>query len=281
MSFDDSMETHVRVAMLAIIEWGLVGTWFINPGTMRYQTHRQVWEIDGPKSDQEYANHTWEHKGARNYQEADFQIGECAHYIWKLRGVGASKILAFSRGGGTTWSISNSQIEELMEQYHCIRRSSDMSARTDLSVDGDKLVSKARETINERSWIAVHFHGIGDEWLSIDTQSFIELLDYLADNRDKVWNVGWSAAYQYFKERDNAVVDVLERTKTQIRIRLTTGLDTELYVEPLTLITEVSNGWSTVTVAQNGKSRKYSADNGKLQYEAIPDTGEIILQPEG
>ena len=33
MSFDDSMETQANTAMPAIIERGLVGTWFINPGT--------------------------------------------------------------------------------------------------------------------------------------------------------------------------------------------------------------------------------------------------------
>lgn len=137
MSFDDSMETHARIAMPSINARGLVGTWFINPGTRRYQNQRQVWEIDGPKSGQEYANHTWDHEGARNDQEADFQIGESARYIWKLRGDGASKLLAFSRGGGTTWNISKSQMEKLLEKYHCIRRSSDLSARTDLGVDAD------------------------------------------------------------------------------------------------------------------------------------------------
>jgi hypothetical protein len=240
-----------------------------------------VWEIEGPKSGQEYANHTWDHEGARNYQEADFQIGESARYIWKLRGAGASKLLAFSRGGGTTWNISDSQMEELLKKYHCLRRTSDLSARTDYGVDADKLVSKAQEAISERSWISVHFHGIGSEWLSIDTQSFFHLLDYISDNKDNLWNAGWSAAFQYVKERDNAVIDVLEQTETQIRIRLTTGLNTELFVEPLTLITDIPDSWSTVVVAQDNLINKYSAENGKLQYEAIPDSGEIILQPEG
>ena len=86
-----------------------------------------------------------------------------------------------------------------MQKYHCIRRSSDMSARTDLGVDVDKLIGKAREAVHERSWIAVHFHGIGGEWLSIDTESFIRLLDFLTGNKDKLWSAGWSAALSVYQ----------------------------------------------------------------------------------
>ena len=281
ISFDDSMETHARTAMPAIIERGLVGTWFINPGTSRHRNYLQVWEADGPKGGQEYADHTWQHIGARTYQEADYQIGECARYIWRLRRTGTSKLLAFSRGGGTTWNISNSQMEGLMQKYHCIERSSDMSARTDQGVNGDKLIGKAREAINEKKWIAIHFHGIGGEWLSIDTSSFVRLLDYLAGNKDKLWNAGWSAAFQYDKERENANVEVLERSGSRIRIRLTTGLDRELYAEPLTLITEVPGSWSKITVIQDGRSQIGHARSGKFQYEAVPDRGEIVLRSDG
>lgn len=42
MSFDDSMETHASIAMPAVIERGLVGTWFINPGTSRHEKNRRV-----------------------------------------------------------------------------------------------------------------------------------------------------------------------------------------------------------------------------------------------
>jgi hypothetical protein len=278
MSFDDSLQTHASIAMPAIIERGLVGTWFINPGKSRHRKNRKVWEIDGPKSGQEYANHTWVHRGAGNYREADFQIGETARYIWGLRAPGASKLQAFSRGGATTWNITEKQLKELMEKYHCMTRSSELSARTDMGVDGDRLVAKAREAITEGRWVAIHFHGIGAEWLSIDTASFFQLVDYLADNKDELWSAGWSAAHQYLSERDHAQINVLERSEARIRIRVTTGLNPERYAEPLTLVTRVPAGWSSVTVTQDGRSRTYQAAKGQLQYEAIPDRGEIVLQ---
>lgn len=280
MSFDDSMETHVSVAMPAIIQRGLVGTWFINPGLARHRKHSKVWGIDGPKNGQEYANHTWEHKGAKDYQEADYQIGASARYIWALRGPDASKLLAFASGGGTTWTISDLEREEIKSRYHSITRSSELSARTDLGIDGDKLIAKARESIDEGRWVAIHFHGIGGEWLSIDSEGFIRLLDYLRDNKDKIWSAGWSAAHQYAKERDHARIDLLERSDARIRIRLTTGLSPELYAEPLTLITQVPAGWSVVAVKQNGQSKPFHAGNGALQYEVVPDRGEIELQPD-
>jgi hypothetical protein len=280
MSFDDSMETHVRVAMPAIVQRGLVGTWFINPGLPRHQKHSKVWEIDGPRNRQEYANHTWEHKGAKDYREADYQIGAAARYIWTLRGPDASKLLAFASGGGTTWSISDLEKEEIKSRYHSITRSSELSARTDLGVDGEQLIAKARESIDEGRWVAIHFHGIGGEWLPIDTEGFIRLLDFLRDHRDKIWSAGWSAAYQYAQERDHARIDLLETSDARIRIRLTTGLNPELFAEPLTLITRVPAGWSAVAVEQNGRSKPFHARNGMLQYEVVPDRGEIELQPD-
>lgn len=278
MSFDDSMETHAKLAMPAIIERGLVGTWFINPGQSRHKKNHKTWQLDAPKSGQELANHTWEHIGAKDLREADFQIGECARYIWALRGHEASKLLAFASGGGTTWNISISEMEKLKEKYHCVNRTSELSARTDLGVDGDRLIGKSREAVNEGRWVAIHFHGIGGEWLSIDTKSFIHLLDHLERNKDKIWSAGWSAAYQYLKERKHAQIDMLEKSDIHMRLRLTTGLSMELYMESLTLITEVPHNWSIVKVIQNGQSKTYKARNGKLQYEAIPHKGEIILQ---
>ncbi len=280
MSFDDSMETHARLAMPAIIQRGLVGTWFINPGLARHRKHSKAWEIDGPKNGQEYANHTWDHKGAKDYREADYQIGASARYIWALRGPGASRLLAFASGGGTTWNISDLEKEEIKSRYHSITRSSELSARTDLGVDGDKLIAKARESIDEGRWVAIHFHGIGGEWLPIDAEGFIRLLDYLRDHKDKIWSAGWSAAYQYAKARDHARIDLLETSDARIRIHLTTGLSPELYAEPLTLITQVPPGWSVVAVKQNGRSKPFHARNGTLQYEVVPDRGEIELQPD-
>jgi hypothetical protein len=279
MSFDDSMQTHAKLAMPAIIERGLVGTWFITPGQPNHVDNKSVWEVDGPINGQEYANHTWEHIGAKNYREAEIQIGECARYIWTLRGPGASKLLAFNEGGGTTWNITDSEMEEIKKKYNCISRTSEMSVRADLGVNSEMIINKARESISEGRWVSIHFHGIGDEWLSIDSDAFFRLINYLSNNKDNIWSAGWSAAYQYIKERDHAHIDLLEKSTNRIRINLKTGLDTELYAEPLTLITQVPDSWAAVKVTQNGKSKVYHPKNGILQYEVIPDKGEIELQP--
>ena len=147
-----------------------------------------------------------------------------------------------------------------------------------MGVDGNMLAGKAREAITEGRWVAIHFHGIDGEWLSIDTGSFFQLLDYLGASKDKLWSAGWSAAYQYIKERDHAHIRIVERSNTRVRIRLTTGLNKELYAEPLTLITQIPASWLTVTVTQDRQSKTYQASRGQVMYEAIPDRGDIMLQ---
>ena len=277
MSFDDSLETHVKVAMPALVVRGLVGTWFINPGLARYKQNRSIWESNGTRNGQELANHTWDNKGAATYKEADFQIGKCARYIWSLRGPGASKLLAFAEGGGSTWKISEYEQEKLRQKYHCILRSSELSARTDQGVTSEMLIAKAQESISDRRWVAIQFHGTGGDWLSIDKTAFFRFLDHLSDHKDEIWSAGWIEAYQYIQEREHARIGLLEASEHRIRIDVKTGLDRELYVEPLTLITRVPDSWTAVKVGQMGKSKVYQARDGILHYEAVPDRGTIEL----
>ena len=104
-------------------------------------------------------------------------------------------------------------------------------------------------------------------------------MDYLHDNKSRIWSAGWSAAYQYAQERDRARVGLLEMSGARMRLHLTSGLNPELFAEPLTLTTQVPPEWSEVVVTQNGKSKTFQAKNGMLQYEAVPDRGEIELKP--
>lgn len=116
MQFDDSMETHAKFVIPELNKRGLVGTFFVNPGLERHQKHKDVWEQICPKFGHELANHTMHHRGAKDYEEADYEIGECSRYIWKLY-PNKSKLLPWLGGGNTTWNITIGQVLELMDKY--------------------------------------------------------------------------------------------------------------------------------------------------------------------
>ena len=278
MNFDDSMVSHADVAVPAFVERGLVGTWYINPGTSRYKSRREVWERTCPQTGQDLAVHSMTHGGASSYEQADWELGENARIIWSLRPADTSKLLTFSWPGATHWKISDQQKKELMTKYHLIHRHSQISARTDLGVDGDVMIKSAKEAISQRTWISIHFHGIGDEYLSVEKDDFIQLLDYLVTVKDKLWVAGFINVHKYIEERDTAEVTVLEANGDQIRLALKSDKNPDLYDEPLTLTTTVPSHWENCLVSQNGKSEVFLVSNGRVLYNAIPGKGEIVLR---
>jgi len=278
MSFDDSMETHATIGVPELVKRGLVGTWFVNPALPRYLENRTVWEEFAPDNNQELADHTMNHEGAASLEEADYEIGECARTIWKLRDPADSKLLAFARGGMTEWKVSKEQIQSIKDKYHCINRTSELSCKTSDGVRAPEMIAKVDQAVAEKRWVTVHFHGIGSQWLPIDKDEFIKFLDYLAAN-NKIWSAGWVEAYQYKAERDNAQVEVLESSSNVIRLNLETGLDTNLYAEELTLMTRVPDDWAEVVVIQGKQSSVIQVSDGIAQFDALPDRDEIVIRP--
>jgi hypothetical protein len=274
LSFDDSMVSQADVAVPAMVERGLVGTWFINPGKEHYQQRQQVWEQILPAAGHELANHTMHHEGAKNLDEAEFEIGETARIIWSLRPDGASQLLSFQRGGATDWNLTEEEWNFLDQKYHLVHRT-DSRSMTD--ANATEMIRHAQEALEQGTWVRVHFHGMGGEWLLVEPQDFLQLLDYLVSVREDLWIGTYGSVYKYIQERDTALVSVMEASNQLIRIDLNTDVPPELFDEPLTLITEVPPYWTSCTVTQAGYADVYEVKDGFVQYEAVPGLGEITL----
>jgi hypothetical protein len=274
LSFDDSMVTQADVAVPAMLERGLVGTWFINPGKEHYQQRQHVWEQILPAASHELANHTMHHEGAKDLDEAEFEIGETARIIWSLRPTGASKLLSFQRGGATDWNLTEEEWYLLDQKYHLVHRT-DSRSMTD--ANASEMIRHAQEALEQRTWVRVHFHGIGGEWLPVEPQDFFQLLDYLVSMKEDLWIGTYGSVYKYIQERDTAQASVLEATNQLIRLNLNADVALELFDEPLTLITEIPTHWTSCKVNQAGQTNVYEVEDGFVQYEAVPGKGEITL----
>jgi hypothetical protein len=289
MQFDDSMMSQANVAIPHLNWRGLVGTFFVNPGRSRYQEAKYTWEVICPRFGHELANHTISHRGAKDYEEADHEIGECSRHIWRLYS-DKSKLLPFARGGGTTWDVTREQVEELMTKYFLYRRPSSGSMRDDIGT-GSRMTSYPQRAIDEGVWVPVHFHGIAPEYLSVSEEAFVELLDYLVANRGKLW-IGTAGSVYKYQQEYNALSDVsitdagkdsfrvvLECDESKVNTYSSTFV--ELYDEPLTVRNEVPKGWSDFFVRQGREVKSYSVTNADgrsyAQYDVRPDAGEAIV----
>jgi hypothetical protein len=280
--FDDSYTNHATIAIPALGERGLVGSFFINPGNYSYKACLRVWEQVGPAYGHEYDNHTMHHAGATDSAMADYEIGECARTIWALRPPGATKMQAFASGGGTTWNVSPAPF---LVRYYCFNRFSSATIRTAAGDNAVTMTSYMHTAINTSGWQQLAFHsidqgGLGSDY-SIDSTQFITFIDSLYMFRSQLWVGGFVSVYQYQNERNSAQVSVLEATNSLVRLNLTSSQDSALYKEPLTLISEVPTAWDLCLVTQAGASRVYQADTAhKVMFTAIPKYGEIRLVGE-
>jgi len=304
LNFDDSMPSHVDNAIPALKARGLTGTFFVNPEKSHFQDNEQFWQ-NLLNEGQEMAPHTMNHNGASSYDEAVYEIGESAKYVWDVYGVSHyTELHAYASGGGVTWTgltreqrleIDNSFL--MINRYHYdISEFHWHSDRLPRSKGGNTLASSLisffDDAVSEGKWEAILFHGVGGGWISIDLDEFITLVDYLETKKNTVWIGPWINVYKYDMERFSAEVQVLQSTNDIIKLRLSSDIsasglithDVNLYNEPLTLVTQVP--WSSVTVTQGNSSKTYTVSNGEVMYEALPnvgttDRGDIILQQSG
>jgi hypothetical protein len=289
MQFDDSRPSQANI-MIPHLNWReLVATFFVNPGNKNYENTAYTWEIICPKFGHELANHTMHHKGARDYEEAEYEIGECSRHIWSIQRH-KSKLLPFQRGGGTTWEITEEEIEEIMSRYLLYERPSMGSMRDDIGT-GFRMLSYPQRALDEKTAIFVHFHGIGDGNLSVTEERFVELLDYLVANRDKLWVGTAGEVYKYQREYEAlSSISITDAQKDSFRVVVDCDeakLDlfdssfVELYDEPLTVRNEVPKSWSAFFIRQGKKIESHSTikldERIYVQYNVKPNFGEAVI----
>ena len=289
MQFDDSRPSQANI-MIPHLNWrGLVATFFVNPGNKNYENTAYTWEIICTKFGHELANHTMHHKGAKDYEEAEYEIGECSRHIWNIQ-QHRSKLLLFQRGGGTTWGITEEEMEEIMSKYLLFERPSMGSMRDDIGT-GFKMLSYPQRAIDEKAAIFVHFHGIRDGNLTVTEERFVELLDYLVTNRDKLWIGTAGEVYKYQREYEAlSNVSITDAQKGSFRVvvecddrkvELFNSSFVELYDASLTVRSEVPKEWSSFFVRQGKKVKSHSTIklDGKIyaQYDVRPNVGEAVI----
>jgi hypothetical protein len=295
------MPSHVDNAIPALNARGLTGTFFVNPGKSHHQANEEFWQ-NLINEGQEMAPHTMNHNGASSFEEAVYEIGQSAIYVWDVYGVPHyTELHAYASGGGVTWTgftreqrleIDNSFL--MINRYHYDTSTPHWhSDRLPRSKGGNTsasaLISFFDDAVSQGKWEAILFHGVGGGWISIDLDEFITLVDYLETKKNTVWIGPWINVYKYDMERFSAEVQVLQSTNDIIKLRLSSDIaasgfithDVNLYNEPLTLITQVP--WSNVTVTQGSLSKTYTSNNGEVMYEALPNVGttnrgDIILK---
>lgn len=285
LRFDDSHPTHVEVAVPLLKEYGLIGTFLINPGEAEFGEERAAWESPAVLQAHELGNHTMNHQGARTDKEAEAEIGECADRIRQLQPE-RSSVLAFQPGGATLW-LQRKPMEFFRQKYHLYEPTGSMSCSEDYEWFGfERFQERLDEAIAEGGWMQCHFHCIGEGHLGISEPLFRRLLEEARARSDEIWQDGIAAIYQYREERDGADVLAHGTGADTLTLSLACATDPEIYTHPLTLEVWLPAGCESGTVADaEGRPvemwMEEAGDRRVLRFDVAPVDAAYTVRAAG
>jgi len=290
LNFDDATPGQATLAIPAMNEKKIRGTFYINPGRENFQLNKNVWEISAPANGHELANHTMTHTGASTYDETIYEVGEASKIIWNIRGHDeCGSLIAFNRGGGTSWNETD-LAKVLIDYCNFDRQEPIGEAFLALSV---KAGSNARdmyrivpELLKTGKLGRCHFHGIAANngippkdsgnagvWI----KEFISFLEMLKLKDNEIWIAPFGETFKYVKERKNSTLNIIKESDVSYALSLNCTLDENYYDLPLTIVVCVPKTWSDCTVNYNGNQESYPVNNGFVMFDAKPNNGQILV----
>jgi hypothetical protein len=277
MNYDDGDPPQATMAVPAVLERGLIATWYPVPARNSYKNYQSVWEVDVLNDGQEFANHTWSHNGWSNCTEARSEV-EKANTHWRNL-TGDYSLMAYANPGGVPRNCDSATFDKILSDNDLVKRYDNKGIQKTAS----EIIAYARGALEQGIWRGVVIHNMdGSGCCPLKYNDFIQLLDYLYSVKNELWIDGWMATHKYMDERDAANVSVLSTNSDQIRLRMNINLNTTLYNEPLTLLTTVPSNWASCFAYQGSISMDcFVNSQGKAQYNAVPGKGDITLNRSG
>ena len=281
LSFDDSLYTHLSLAIPALNARDMKGTFFVITNGVDWNSWRNAANMG-----HEIGSHTISHPHLTTLSLAQVQVelGESKAAIDNQ--IPSQKVRSFSYPFGEF----NDDVELIAQNYYFAARGTTCELNQEpydfynlraCSPDTfDDLYTQADAAAAQGKWLVVYFHNLdGTElsgWFKDDLENY---LDYM--KAKNLWPGSFGAIVKYVKERGSATLSVSSSTSSQIVINLTDNMEDAVYDEPLTIRSDVPADWTYVTVQQGGSSNTVASEvEGAatvIYYNAIPDRGPISL----
>lgn len=137
--------------------------------------------------------------------------------------------------------------------------------------------------ISGNKWIVEMWHGIGNDASSwggnVDEQAAADHFAYAAQKRDegKLWIATLDEVAVYNAERLAANVQKVSSSTSQMVLSITDNLDNSIYGQPITVNVTIPSGKSGAAVTCGGNNLTTTVANGKISFNAVPDSGNITI----
>ncbi len=293
LMFDDSWPSHWQVAAPELVKRGLIATFYVCPGKGEHEKFAKEWDEALWRQGMVYGDHTMTHKGVKDFENADWEIGVCAQTIRKITQSKEGRLVSYGQPGvgPKDWNITSEQLDELLKKHHLISRPTFAGHGAVYHLKtADEMLALADRAITAGGMEYLVIHGVEritpnwgyqDFW-PLKQEIFFAVLDGLKERRDqgKLWITDHISMHQYETERNSAEVRVLESDERGLRLELKCKADPRFYDTPLTLVARVPADWQHARVTQDGKATVVAVKNGALCFDALPGASPISAVKE-
>ena len=147
--------------------------------------------------------------------------------------------------------------------------------------------NKANAAATSNGWVVFLIHAIDNEsgYSPTSSTEIKGALDYLNQNKNKLWVSTFGNIARYIKERNNVSVKQISAKDSVITLSVTSTLADSIYNFPVTIRRVLPQGWSSARIIQNGKSISPQIINVNLKdyimFDVVPDSGDVTIVREG
>jgi hypothetical protein len=285
VNFDDSTIDHSDYVIPHLNAHNIKGSFAVCPAGLGWIFRQRNWREIAPKYGHGLHDHTMNHTGASNYENAVYEMGRCAEIIREIPAF-EGKLLAFARGGGTVWTLTDEEDRKIRQKYNLVGRGGAEAGGGATNATTEQLLAYVKDALDKGIWYSLTMHGLGPRapyLYPTEPEAFDTFLELIEENKDSLWSSYYTAIYKYAKERDDAKIEILKSKPGTIQLDVKTpNLDAKLYDHPLTLITSVPSDWKYFAAGQ-GKTKKFGKvtvkDNQPVaKYDIIPNSKKITLK---
>jgi hypothetical protein len=282
LAFDDTRESHFRIAAPELEARGLHGTFNLVPG--------QIWDWEPWQAmfdaGHEIGNHTLNHYYFKDLtpDQAEVEVREGQiRLLQNIRGLERVETFTYPGGSAPDWAA------EVVGRYHSFARVGQginpATPRDLLFTTGsgyydpfvlDDMRMNLSLAIDSGGWYLPYYHSIVDgpypRRLEIPREMFTAHLDQIAGERERLWIAPQGTESKYILERDQFRFDYV--TEDGHGLLVETGLDPQVFDVPLTLIFTLVPGLPDLEITFGDQPAVMTRGQQSLVVNVLP--GETI-----
>ena len=309
LTYDDWLEGHGAIAFNQLIQKGVAATFYIN-ADWAYKSGGYDTMSYGVNHGIEIANHTFSHMdlSANPLNDCKQEIKSCKDSIDKY--VTNQKCLTFAypfgnytpsvvayvkqthiagRAARGNWMWNNNWVYDfasgnygqIYEPYFEVPEYEVSSATSNALIDVQMANAKNNGGLITFMFHEIYNNNVGDPqgWDAVTEQYHGDFVDYIKTFENDFWIPTFVDAIKYHKERHCASLATVSDVNNILTLNLTDTLSrNDIYNHPLSLHLNLAQNIAVDSVVQNGKKiTDFTHVNGKLNFDAVPDGGSILV----